>query len=82
MMPAVPGIVSRMIAAMVAGPSKLITCSRCASARWHSSASVLEWNGERYRNGPKKCTAPAAPRSFGQRRGSPVRFTAVWVPPW
>ena len=42
MMPAVPGMVSRMIAAIVCGPSKAIVSSRCCSARAHSSASVEE----------------------------------------
>lgn len=41
MMPAVPGTVSRMIAAIVAGPSKAIVSSRCWRARALSSASVV-----------------------------------------
>ena len=41
MMPAVPGIDSSMTAAIVAGPSSAMTCSRWASARWHSSSSVV-----------------------------------------
>ena len=47
MMPAVPGIVSRMIAAIVEGPSKATACSRCSSALSDSSSSFEEWNGER-----------------------------------
>ena len=46
-MPAVPGIVSRMIAAIVAGPSASIVRRRCASARSHYSSSVVAWNSER-----------------------------------
>ena len=61
MMPAVPGIVSRMIAAIVSAPSITIVRSRCSSARSHSSCSVVAWNSERYRNGPKKCTTPSEP---------------------
>jgi hypothetical protein len=45
---------SRTRAAIVDGPSNSITCSRCASARSHSSLGVEEPNAERYRNGPKK----------------------------
>ncbi len=48
-MPAVPGIVSRMIAAMVAGPSKAIVSSRCWRARapppprwWREGRAVEE----------------------------------------
>lgn len=40
MMPAVPGIDSRMIAAMVDGPSIWISLSRYSSARWDSCSSV------------------------------------------
>ena len=40
-MPAVPGMDSSTIAAIVPGPSRAMTCSRCASARSHSSASVV-----------------------------------------
>ncbi len=40
MMPAVPGMVSRMTAAIVEGPSKAIVVSRCSSARAHSCSSV------------------------------------------
>ena len=61
MIPAVPGIDSSTIAAIVAGPSSWIVCSRCSSARSHSSCSVLAWNADRYRYGPKKWTAPSAP---------------------
>ena len=42
----------------------------------------LEPNTERYRKGPKKRTAPAAPVSLAQRRGSPVRWIEVVVEPW
>jgi hypothetical protein len=47
MIPAVPGMDSRTIAAIVAGPSIAIVCSRCCSARSHSSASVVEPNVDR-----------------------------------
>ncbi len=47
MMPAVPGIDSSMIAAIVRGPSSAMTCSRCSSARSHSSTSVVAWNALR-----------------------------------
>lgn len=40
MIPAVPGIVSSTIAAIVPGPSKAIVVSRCSSARAHSCSSV------------------------------------------
>ena len=47
MMPAVPGIVSRMIPAIVEGPSRATACSRCSSALFDSSSWLEEWNGER-----------------------------------
>ena len=47
MIPAVPGIASSTIAAMVDGPSSATTCSRCSSARSHSSASVVAWKALR-----------------------------------
>ena len=48
MIPAVPGMVSRTIAAIVLRALEArSTCSRCASARSHSSSSVVEWNAER-----------------------------------
>jgi hypothetical protein len=47
MMPAVPGMVSRMIAAMVEGPSKATSCSRYSRARADSSSGVVLWKGER-----------------------------------
>ncbi len=37
----------RIVAAIVAGPSSVTTCSRCSRARWHSSASVVAWKGLR-----------------------------------
>ena len=47
MMPAVPGMDSRMIAAIVAGPSNWMVRSRWCSARSVSSASVAAWNSDR-----------------------------------
>lgn len=47
MIPAVPGTDSRMIAAIVAGPSKAMVSARWVRARAHSSASVVAWKGER-----------------------------------
>ena len=38
-----------LVAAIVAGPSSWMVCSRCASARSDSCSGVSEWNGERYR---------------------------------
>ena len=46
-MPAVPGMASSMIAAMVCGPSSAIMSARCCSARSHSSASVVAWKALR-----------------------------------
>ncbi len=77
-----PTTVSMMIAAIVFGPSSWIVCSRCSSARCDSSASVDEWNAERYRYGPKNRTVPLSTVSFAQRRGSPVIEIAVAVEPW
>ena len=82
MTPELPVTGSRTSAEIVDGPSRRITCSRCASARSHSSSGVVDPNAERYRKGPKKWTAPAAPVSEAQRRGSPVRWIEVVVEPW
>jgi hypothetical protein len=82
MTPELPVTGSSTSAAMVDAPSRRITCSRCARARSHSSSGVLDPNTDRYRKGPKKWTAPAAPVSFAQRRGSPVRWIEVVVEPW
>ena len=46
-MPAVPGIVSSRIAAIVAGPSAWMTRSRWCSARADSSSGVRAQNSER-----------------------------------
>ena len=71
-----------MIAAIVDGPSRAITCSRCSNARWHSSSSVVAEKALRYKKGPKKWTVPCVPVSLAHRRGSPVRLIASCVPPW
>src|SRR5260221_5466960 len=52
-----------------------MTCSRCSSARSHSSACEVAQNDDRYRYGPKKCTWPVA-YSFGQRRGAAAEVSA------
>ena len=80
-MPAVPGTLSMSTAAIVAGPSNWMICSRCCSARSDSCSCVVDQNDVRYRYGPKKCTCPSA-YSFGQRRGSPVALIAAPVLPW
>ena len=82
MTPELPVTDSRTNAEMVDGPSRRITCSRCASARSHSSSDVLDPNAERYRKAPKKWTTPADPVSEAQRRWSPVRWIEVIVEPW
>ena len=81
-MPLVPTTVSSMIAATFCGPSTISTSARWASARSHSSASLVEWNALRYGYGPQNLTTPGMPGSLGQRRGSPVIVMAPPVPPW
>jgi hypothetical protein len=81
-MPFVPTTVSMMTAPTVAGPSTMIVSDRWASARSHSSASVVAENGERYRYGPQKWTTPGMPGSLAQRRGSPVMVIEPDVAPW
>ena len=45
--PLVPTTDSMMIAPIVEAPSRMIVCSRCASARSVSCSGESEWNGER-----------------------------------
>ena len=81
-MPFVPGTDSSTIAATRSGPSPATTARRWASARSHSSASVVAWNAERYRYGPKNLTEPGMPGSLSWRRASPVTLIAPAVAPW
>ena len=80
-MPAVPGTVSRMIAAMFCAPSSRTMSLRCCSARSVSSASDVEPKCDRYVYAGMKCTTPSPGVSLGKRRGSPVTLTARFVPP-
>ena len=61
MIPAVPGMDSSTMAAIVAGPS---SCDRLLEVLQRALALLLlvvAWNADRYRYGPKKWTMPSAP---------------------